>query len=64
MQLPAQGITIERTELPQLPPTKTLLMQDSKRTVATSPYNNWLQKEIPTEWIVRGGKVMNITVED
>ncbi len=43
LDLPASGIAVERTELPNLPATKVLVMQNVKRTVRIQPYQPWLE---------------------
>lgn len=42
-ELPATGVIVERTELPGLPATKSLVLQSTKRTVRIAPYVPWLE---------------------
>ncbi len=62
--LPAGGVTVEQAELPDLPATKVLLLQDSKRTLRSKPYSHWLEESLFTGTIVIDEKVMHITVEE
>jgi len=61
--LPAGGVAVEKAELPDLPATKALVLQDSKRTLRTQPYSHWLEKSLETGTVVVGKKVTHITVE-
>ena len=60
---PSAGVVIEKQELPGLPPTKSLLLQDAKRTLRVRPYNNWIEKRINTDTVVIDKKILKITVE-
>lgn len=64
MELPADGITIENSELAFLPGTKALLLKDPKRTMDIKPYNTWIEDGVSTEWITLGKKTIKITVEE
>ncbi len=61
--LPAGGVAVEKSELPDLPPTKALVLLDAKRTLKIQPYRHWLEKTVETGSIVIDKKVMRITVE-
>ena len=61
--LPPGGVTVEKAELPDLPATKALILQDAKRTLRTQPYPHWLEKSFRTGTVVVDKKVMHITVE-
>jgi hypothetical protein len=61
--LPSGGIAIEGAELPDLPATKALVLQDAKRALGTQSYPRWIEKSEETGTIVFDGKVMKITVE-
>ena len=63
LSMPAAGIVIEKQELPGLPPTKALLMQDAKRTLKVRPYANWIEKRINTGKVAVDKKILKITVE-
>jgi hypothetical protein len=62
--LPAGGIAVERAELPDLPATKALILQDGKRALTTRPYSHWLEQAVETGTVVIDKKVMRITVEE
>ena len=63
LMLPAGGVTLESAELPDLPPTKMLILQDTKRTLRSFPYRRWIEKNITTGTIILDQKVMKLTVE-
>lgn len=62
--LPPGGIVLERAELSDLPATKSLILGDAKRTLATQPYQHWIEKSLKTGTIITDRKVLNITVEE
>ena len=61
--LPPSGVTLEKSELPDLPATKAMVLQDSKRTLRVQPYQHWIEKSIKTGTVIDGRKVVQITVE-
>jgi hypothetical protein len=61
--LPPGGIALEKAELPDLPATKVLVLQDAKRTLRTQPYQHWLENSLTTGTVVIDKKIMRITVE-
>ena len=61
--LPPGGVAVEKAELPDLPATKALVLQDAKRTLRTQPYSQWLEKSLRTGTVCLDKKVMRITVE-
>ena len=61
--LPPGGVTVEKSELPDLPATKALVLQNAKRTLETRPYPHWLESSFKTGTIITDKKVMRITVE-
>ncbi len=61
--LPSGGVAVERAELPDLPATKALILQNAKRTLKTRPYPHWLENSLKTGTIIVDKKVMRITVE-
>jgi len=63
LALPSGGIIIEKAELPDLPATKALLMQDTKRAIRVRPYSHWLERNLEIENVVIDKKVLQITVE-
>ena len=63
MLTPSGGVTILREQLPFLPKTKVMLLNDSKRVLPTLPYNHWKEEQIETDWVVSGERIFKITVE-
>ena len=61
--LPPGGVAVERAELPDLPATKALVLQDAKRTLKTQPHPRWLEKSFRTGTVIIDKKVTHITVE-
>ncbi|MHC4842758.1 MAG: SpoIVB peptidase S55 domain-containing protein [Planctomycetota bacterium] len=59
-----EGITMQKAELPDLPDTKVLILQNQKRSLQAQPYMHWLEKSFDTGTIVIDKKTMNITVEE
>jgi hypothetical protein len=62
--LPTAGIAVERAELPDLPATKALLLQDVKRTLRSQPHPHWLEESLATGTVIIDEKAMQITVEE
>jgi len=63
LALPPGGVAVERAELPDLPATKMLVLQNGKRALRTQPYPHWLEKSMSTGTVVADKKVMRLTVE-
>ena len=63
LALPSGGVTIEKAELPDLPPTKALILQNDKRMLRTQPYQHWLEKRIEVGAVITERKSIRITVE-
>jgi hypothetical protein len=63
LALPSGGLTIEKAELPDLPPTKAMVLQSAKRTLRVQPYRQWLEKRFPLDVVVNDKKSMFIIVE-
>ena len=63
LALPSGGVIIETAELPDLPATKALLLQDTKRALRIRPYSHWLERNLETGTVVIDKKVLQITVE-
>ena len=61
--LPPGGVTVARAELPDLPATKVLVLQDAKRTLKTQLYSHWLESSLKTGTVVIDKEVAYITVE-
>ncbi|MCH8194382.1 MAG: hypothetical protein IIA65_10260 [Planctomycetes bacterium] len=62
-ELPANGVTVERTELPGLPATKSLVLQSTKRTVRIVPYVPWLETRKAVSVIVSNKHGARIVVK-
>jgi hypothetical protein len=62
--LPASGIAVEKAELPDLPATKILLLQDVKRALTSLPHPHWLEDSLATGTVIIDEKIMQITVEE
>jgi len=62
-QLPPEGITIERAELPELPGTRSLILANGRRTLEVKPYNKWLENKIETDMVVQGQQTLKITLK-
>ena len=63
LALPPGGVIIEKAELPDLPATKVLLLQDTKRVLRIRPYSHWLERNLETGTVVIDKRVLQITVE-
>lgn len=63
MPVPASGIVLGQHELPQLPQTKMLLMQDAKRLRPVTAFQDWAESRLALDKIVQGGAEIEITVE-
>lgn len=64
MQIPAAGMVFRQHELANLPPTKMLLMQDSKRITSVEPYRDWIENSITIDRVVDGAVQIEINVEN
>ena len=64
LSLPSGGISLERQELPDLPPTKAMVLQNDKRVTKALPYSHWVENTIDTGTVVGDREVIPITVED
>jgi hypothetical protein len=58
------GVTVENAELPDLPATKALVLQNMKRTLRTQPYQHWFEKSLETDTVIVDEEVLSITVEE
>jgi hypothetical protein len=63
LTLPSGGVTIETAELPDLPATRALLLQDAKRAIRVRPYSHWIERNLKTDEVVIDKKVLQIIVE-
>jgi len=63
LALPPGGVTLENAELPDLPATRALVLQDAKRTMRILPHSHWIEQSQDIERIVIDKDVLSITVE-
>ncbi len=63
LTLPASGIAIENSPLPNLPVTKSLLLKNDKRTLSVQPGAEWIERIIPVETVVLDSREIIIKVE-
>jgi len=63
LTLPPGGVALEKAELPDLPATKALVLQDATRTLRTVPYKHWLEKSFDVGSIVVDRQVMQVEVK-
>ena len=61
--LPRGGIAVEKAELPDLPPTKALVLQDPKRILTVQSYPHWLEESLKTGTVVTDRETARIKVE-
>jgi hypothetical protein len=63
LSLPPGGITLEKAELPDLPATRALVLQNAKRALQVRPYQHWVEKSLKTGTVIIDKKALKITVE-
>ena len=63
LTLPSSGLALEKAELPDLPATKALVLQNGKRSLRTQPYRHWIEKTVDTGTIIIDKKVASIIVK-
>ena len=63
LTLPPRGVIVENAELPNLPATRTLILQDSKRALRVLPYPHWLERNVDIDTVVIDKDVLPIIVE-
>jgi hypothetical protein len=61
--LPSRGVAVEQAELPDLPATKALVLQNAKRALRIQPYRHWVERSLKTGTVIIDKKVMSIMVE-
>ncbi|MCD4830387.1 MAG: hypothetical protein K8R02_01105 [Anaerohalosphaeraceae bacterium] len=62
LPLPAGGVAIESSELPDLPTSKGLLLVNGKRASQTLAVPKWIEKTIETDTIIIDQREIKITV--
>ncbi len=63
LTLPPGGVALEQAELPDLPATKVLVLQNAKRALKIQPFQHWIEQSLETGTVVIDKKVIKITVE-
>ncbi len=63
LSLPPGGIALEQAELPDLPATRALVLQNETRALQVRPYQHWIEKSIKTATVIIDKKDLKITVE-
>jgi hypothetical protein len=63
LALPPGGVIVGSAELPDLPATKTLVLQDAKRVLRILPHSHWIERSMDIGRIVIDKSVLRITVE-
>jgi hypothetical protein len=61
--LPPDGIALDRAELPSLPGTKALVLQNKKRALRIQPYPQWIEKTVETGTVIADKEIIQIVVE-
>ena len=61
--LPADGITLFKAELPDLPGTKAVILQSAKRPLRVQPYPHWIEKVVETGTVIGDKVAVPIVVE-
>ncbi len=62
--LPPGGITLDRAELPNLPETKSVVLQSDKRPLRVQPYPHWIEKTVETGTVIRDREIVPIVVQE
>ncbi len=63
LTLPAGGMVLETAELPDLPATKMLVLQSTKRPIRAQLYPHWVEKTVDTGTVIINKRTVRITVE-
>ncbi len=62
--LPPEGITLDKAELPDLPGTKSVILQSDKRALRVQPYPHWIEKTVETGTVINDKAIVPIVVEE
>ncbi len=62
--LPPDGITLDKAELPDLPGTKSVILQSDKRALRVQPYPHWIEKTVETGTVINDKAIVPIVVEE
>ncbi len=63
LALPPGGVNLDNAELPDLPATRALVLQDAKRALRILPHSHWIEQSQNIERIVIDKDILSITVE-
>ena len=61
--LPADGIMLAKAELPDLPGTKAVILQSSKRALRVQPHPHWIEQTVETGTVIIDKALVPIVVE-
>jgi hypothetical protein len=64
LELPPSGVTVERAELPDLPASKALILQNANRTVHIQPLQTWLEQYQTVGTITVNKETIRLVVEE
>ncbi len=62
--LPPKGIVLEKAELPDLPETKAIILQNDGRAMKALPHPRWIEKTVETGTVIADKEVVPIVVEE
>ena len=60
--LPGQGVALESDTLPQLPPSRAMLLTDPQRTLPTARFQPLLTEFVPLSYQLAGAQTLTISV--
>jgi hypothetical protein len=64
LTLPPSGIALEREELPDLPASRAIVLDNDKRALSVVPYAHWVEKTIETGTVISDRESIPIVVEE
>lgn len=64
LTLPPGGLAVERSEMPDLPAGKAVLLADPGRAFRVQPMQQWAEQQIPFEGIIGDSRTIEITIEE
>ncbi len=63
LELPPSGVTVEREELPDLPASKALILQNANRTVHIQPLQTWIEQSLAVGTTTINKETLRLIVE-
>lgn len=63
LELGSDGFSLENAELPGLPSSKMLVLDNPKRSIQATPYGKWIEKSIATDEIITNEISIDINIE-